>query len=187
MSQITRPKPVKLIMGMLSSIRALFEEVPALLEERLGKIETQSKIIPFDFTNYYKKEMGSGILRVFYSFKNLINPEEIAAIKVWTNELEERFMQNEEYRIKRPVNLDPGYLTQCQLILASTKDFYHRIYLQKGIYAEVTLYYKYGKYVNLPWTYPDYQTEEYKNFFLHVRGKITEHSDFRSEMREKPV
>ncbi|MDR4505932.1 MAG: DUF4416 family protein [Candidatus Scalindua sp.] len=173
MSEITRPKPVKLIVGMLSSIRTLFEEVSPLLEERLGEIETQSDIIPFNFTDYYRKEMGSDILRTFYSFKDLIDPEEIAAIKVWTNELEERLKQNDEYRIKRPVNLDPGYLTQCQLILASTKDFYHRIYLQKGIYAEVTLYYKYGQYANMPWTYPDYQTEEYKKFFLRVRGKIT--------------
>ncbi|GJQ60652.1 MAG: DUF4416 family protein [Candidatus Scalindua sp. AMX11] len=170
MSQITLPQPVKLIVGMLSNVKALFQEVPALLEERLGKIETRSDIIPFDFTDYYQEDMGPHLLRMFYSFKNIIDPVELAAIKVWTNELENKFKQNGKYPIRRPINLDPGYLTQCQLILASTKDFFHRIYLQKGIYAEVTLYYKFGQYENLPWTYPDYQTEEYKNFFLTVRA-----------------
>ncbi len=170
MSEITQPKPVKLIIGMLSSVKTLFKEVSTLLEEQFGKIEIQSEIIPFHYTDYYREDMGTNILRMFYSFKDVIDPVELAAIKVWTNKLEETFNKNERYRMKRPINLDPGYLTQCQLILASTKDFFHRIYLQKGIYAEVTLYYKYGKYENLPWTYPDYQTAEYKNFFLKVRS-----------------
>ena len=173
MSEITQAQPVKLIMGMLSSVRTLFEEVEILLEKKLGKIELKSNIIPFDFTDYYKKEMGPNILRMFFGFKNSIAPEEISSIKVWTNELEDTYKRNGKFRINRPINLDPGYLTHCKLILASTKDYYHRIYLQKGIYAEVTLYYKEGKYENLPWTYPDYQTAEYKDFFLKVRGKIT--------------
>ncbi len=173
MSEITQPRPVKLIIGMLSGIKALFEEIPELLEARFGKIETQSKIIPFDFTDYYKEDMGPNLLRMFYCFKNTIDPEEIASIKVWTNELENTFKQNEKFHIKRPINLDPGYLAQCQLILASTKDFYHRIYLGKGIYAEVTLYYKHGQYENMPWTYPDYQTEEYKKFFSRIRETIS--------------
>ena len=173
MSEITQPQPAKLIMGMLSSVRTLFEEVEILLEKKLGKIDVKSDIIPFDFTDYYKKEMGPNILRRFFSFKNSIDPEEISSIKVWTNELEDTYKRNGKYPVHRPVNLDPGYLTRCKLILASTKDFYHRIYLQKGIYAEVTLYYKERQYENLPWTYPDYQTAEYKDFFLRVRAKIT--------------
>jgi len=102
-------------------------------------------------------------------FKKLIDPEEIPSIKIWTNKLEDEFKKDGKFNVIRPINLDPGYLTQSKLILASTKDYYHRIHLQGGIYAEVTLFYQNGKFENLPWTYPDYQTEKYKNFFLKAR------------------
>lgn len=170
MSEINFPKPVKLIMGILASSKDLLDNIETPLEKRLGKIDLESNIIPFVFTDYYEKEMGNNILRKFLSFKELIDPAEISSIKVWTNELEEEFKQNELSSTVRPINLDPGYLTLANLILASTKDFYHRIYLQHGIYAEVTLFYKHDKFENLPWTYPDYQTEDYKNFFVKVRS-----------------
>lgn len=169
MANISYPKPVKLFVGILSSEKTLLEDVENLLVKRLGKIDIKSEIIPFNFTDYYKEEMGVNISRQFLSFRELINPEELSAVKIWTNGLEDKFKHNRNFNIIRPINLDPGYLTHCNLILASTKDYYHRIHLQKGIYAEVTLFYQHEVFKNLPWTYPDYQTEEYKNFFLKVR------------------
>ena len=169
MSKINYPKPVKLIIGVLTSIQALLNDIEVLLEKRFGSIDLESKVFPFNFTDYYEKEMGANILRKFLSFKKHIHSEEISSIKIWTNELENKFKNNKEYNIVRPINLDPGYLTQCNLILASTKDYYHRIHLKDGIFAEVTLFYQNKKFENLPWTFPDYQTEEYKNFFLKVR------------------
>jgi hypothetical protein len=169
MSEISRPKPVKLIIGILSGIKALLEDIEVSLESRLGKIDLKSEVFNFDFTDYYKREMGLNILRKFLCFKKLIDPEEIPSIKIWTNKLEDEFKQNNKFKVIRPINLDPGYLTHCNLILASTKDYYHRIHLQDGIYAEVTLFYQHEVFKNLPWTYPDFQTEEYKNFFLRAR------------------
>lgn len=169
MSEISCPKPVKLIIGILSGIKTLLNDIELLLEDRLGKIDLRSEIFTFNFTDYYEREMGTNILRKFLCFKKLINPEEISSIKIWTNKLEDKLKQNGKFKVIRPINLDPGYLTQSKLILASAKDYYHRIHLQSGIYAEVTLFYQNGKFENLPWTYPDYQTEKYKNFFLKVR------------------
>ncbi len=169
MADISYPKPVKLFVGILSSDYSLLEEVEILLAKRLGKVDIRSEMFPFDFTDYYKKDMGTNISRQFLSFKELINPEELSAIKIWTNELEDEIKRNKKSEVVRPINLDPGYLTHCNLILASTKDYYHRIHLQNGIYAEVTLFYQHEVFKNLPWTYPDFQTEEYKNFFLKVR------------------
>jgi len=125
----------------------------------------RSEVNPF----FDKKDMGTNISRQFLSFRKLINPEELSSIKIWTNELEDEIKLNRKYDVARPINLDPGYLTHCNLILASTKDYYHRIHLQNGIYAEVTLFYQHEVFKNLPWTYPDFQTEEYKRFFLKVR------------------
>ena len=169
MADINCPKPVKLFVGILSSDNTLLEEVEYLLAKRLGKVDIKSEIFPFDFTDYYKKEMGTNISRQFLCFKELINPEELSDIKVWTNELENEIKCNRKSDVARPINLDPGYLAHCNLILASAKDYYHRIHLQNGIYAEVTLFYQHEVFKNLPWTYPDFQTEEYKNFFLKVR------------------
>ena len=169
MADINCPKPVKLFVGILSSDNTLLEEVEYLLAKRLGKVDIKSEIFPFDFTDYYKKDMGTNISRQFLCFKELINPEELSDIKIWTNELENEIKCYRKSDVARPINLDPGYLTHCNLILASAKDYYHRIHLQNGIYAEVTLFYQHEVFKNLPWTYPDFQTEEYKNFFLKVR------------------
>lgn len=174
MADIGIPRPVKLIVGILFSNKSLLEDVERLLQKRLGMVDIKSDIIPFNFTDYYRKEMGPNLSRRFLSFSRLISPEELPVIKIWTNELEDKIRHDNKSEVARPVNLDPGYLTHCNLILASTKDYYHRIHLKNGIYAEVTLYYQHEAFRNLPWTYPDYQTEGYKNFFLKVRNLYAE-------------
>lgn len=170
MSEIKYPLPAKLIIGILSSTKVFLNDIEVLLEKQFGPIDLKSEVIPFDFTSYYEKKMGANISRKFLSFKELIGPQDISSIKIWTNELEGKFTHDKQYGVARPINLDPGYISHSKLILASTKDFYHRIYLKDGIYAEVTLFYQHEKYKNLPWTFPDYQTEKYKKFFLKVRS-----------------
>ncbi|GAN33119.1 MULTISPECIES: DUF4416 family protein [Candidatus Brocadia] len=169
MGQISKPKPVNLLIGVLTSIPEILREIDKTLEEYFGPIDLKSDILPFHFTDYYTGEMGKGIQRQFYSFEKLILPDEIAAIKVQTNALEEFVASLKQYAMKRPVNIDPGYINESRLILVSTKDFSHRIYLRDGIYAEVTLNYRRGRYESFPWTFPDYQSPDYQNFFLLVR------------------
>jgi len=166
---ITKPKPVNLIIGVLTNIPDLLREIEKTLETSFGVIDLKSDILPFHFTEYYHDEMGKDIQRQFYSFEKLISPDEIATIKVQTNTIEEAVAASKKYTVKRPVNIDPGYLNESRLILASTKDFSHRIYMQHGIYAEVTLNYRRGGYESFPWTFPDYKSPEYQNFFLRVR------------------
>ncbi|GJQ48823.1 hypothetical protein KsCSTR_40430 [Candidatus Kuenenia stuttgartiensis] len=170
MGEIGRPKPANLIIGVLSGVQVLFAQIGETLEGYFGEIDLRSNIQPFHYTRYYNDEMGEGILRQFFSFERLIMPDEIAAIKIKTNALEEAIASEEKYVVARPVNIDPGYINESRLILASTKDFSHRIYLRDGIYAEVTLDYRQGKYESFPWTFPDYKSSEYQEFFLLVRG-----------------
>ncbi|MBM4053944.1 MAG: DUF4416 family protein [Planctomycetes bacterium] len=169
MGEIGRPKPVNLIIGVLSGVYELFAQVSKTLEGYFGECDLRSEIQPFHFTKYYNEEMGESILRQFLSFEKLIMPDEIAGIKIRTNELEDTIASQKKYAVARPVNLDPGYINESRLILASTKDFSHRIYLRDGIYAEVTLNYRRGRYETFPWTFPDYKSSEYHNFFLLVR------------------
>ncbi|MFB0519132.1 MAG: DUF4416 family protein [Acidobacteriota bacterium] len=160
--------PVKLIFGIISGFQQLIEEIEGPLTLRYGPIDYRSPIIPFTFTDYYTTQMGENLLRRFISFQQLIEPGLLPEIKVRSNHLEEEYALRSS-QVKRPINLDPGYLTATSLILASTKNYAHRVPLQKGIYAELEYIFKKGEAQSLPWTYPDYRTEGYQNIFLEVR------------------
>ncbi len=165
----TRPElAVNLIVGMLSGDEHLFEIGETRLKDEFGPVDQASDIFPFDFTDHYEKEMGKGLSRKFIGFEKLIKPEKIASIKVFTNQTEKDIAAMCP-PVSRPVNLDPGYIGGGKLVLASTKDHAHRICLGKGIYAEVCLRYIGGRFVPLPWTYTDYKSREYQEFFSRVR------------------
>ena len=165
MGGIRQPKPVLLFIGMLVADLPILDEVSKSLEAKFGPIELASKLIDFNFTTYYEPELGMGLKRQFLGFRNLVPPEMLPEVKLWTNALEDSRRVAE----KRLFNLDPGYLTPARLVLASTKDFAHRLYLGHGIYGEVTLLFQKGKFESLPWTYPDYRSQEYQEFFLELR------------------
>ncbi len=166
MGKISPPHPVKLLIGMLAPDIHLFDELKNLLQTMFGPVDLESPVWKWEHTDYYEKEMGTGLQRIFLFFEKLIEPDEIAAVKVATNTLEERFVDDSG---GRRINLDPGYLDAAKLVLASTKDFSHRIYLGKGIYGEVTLFYSGDGYQNLPYTFPDYKTDEYLEVFEKAR------------------
>ncbi|GBD99830.1 hypothetical protein BMS3Abin07_01876 [bacterium BMS3Abin07] len=140
-----------------------------LAEERLGNefgnIAQESRIFDWAHSHYYEDELGSPIRRKFILFDKIISPEEIADIKVATNRIEQELSKDR----KRTVNIDPGYITAAKIVLASTKNYCHRIYLGKGIYAEVTLYYKDGGFHPTPFTFNDYRQREYIEFFKKAR------------------
>ncbi len=165
MGKIKLPEPVKLFIAEFSSTPEIFPQVEEILREIWGEIDYHSPLFNFDYTDYYEKEMGRGIKKKFISFENLISPQDLKDIKLQTNQVEEKF----KVEGKRKVNLDPGYLSLSKVILASTKDYYHRIYLGEGIYAEVTLHYRGGVFNSFPWTYPDYRSEEYQQVFQEIR------------------
>ena len=160
--------PVKLFIGTLVSERSLIPGVEERLAGEYGPIDHRSEVIPFNFTDYYRHESGDSILRVFLSFERLIEAEQLPEIKRRTNALENEF-RGIQALVSRPINLDPGYLENSKVILASTKNFYHRIYLGGGIFGEVTMHFKNTGFQFFPWTYPDYQSPEYQRFFLDLR------------------
>ena len=168
MGAIREFTPVKLFIGILVSDRKLLPEVEQRLAAAYGPIDHRSGIIPFDFTDYYEAEMGDIIDRAFFSFERLIEADQLPEIKRQTNKFEEAAVPVMP-SVKRPVNLDPGYIEQAKVILASTKNFYHRIYLGGGIFAEVTMHFKNNTFQFFPWTYPDYQSRDYQEFFLKMR------------------
>lgn len=168
MGKVRQPLRVKLFMGMISGEEDLFDEAEEKLIQKFGLVDFKSPIISFQHTPYYESEMGVNLKRKFISFQGLIDPAEIGEIKLFANQFEQDFLHPDTD--DRRINLDPGYLTLSKLVLASTKDYQHRIYLGRGIYAEVTLCYHKGKgFEPREWTYPDYRTGEYLEIFNHLR------------------
>ena len=165
-------RPVKLIVGLLSGDPDLLRRARQLLVREHGEVDLESELWPFDQTDYYEAEMGRDLRRQFLCFEGLVPPRSIAETKLQTNELETRIAEDCLLPDRpRPVNIDPGYLDLAKLVLATTKDHGHRIYLDLGIYAEVTLHYRDGAWQPWPWTYPDYRQPGYHAFFDRVRER----------------
>ncbi len=176
MGKIIDPHSVKLFIGMLSQDMSLSEQVTDDLCNIFGPLDLSSPVLPWEHTKYYEKEMGEGLKRKFIFFEKLIHPGTVADIKLKTMEFENRHLNDKG---GREINLDPGYLDAAKIVLASTKDFSHRIYLDKGIYGEVTLMYSGKDYQTLPYTFPDYKTREYWDIFKTAREL------FKTEMKKR--
>ena len=154
MSKPKEPEDVKLIVSIFSPYKELVKKVlEEELRERFGNWDWISPELFFDKFRYYEKEMGWPLYRIFVSFKRLIKPDSLVSIKLYTNQVEEKYSEQG----KRKVNIDPGYISLERLVLATGKNYAHRIYLSHGIYADLTLIYKGKSFVPLEWTYPDYK------------------------------
>lgn len=161
---------------MLSSDIPLFETIIKQLTDGYGPTDLESPIWPWERSDYYQKEMGAHLKRKFIFFEKLISPDDIAGIKIRTNTLEKQYLNppfnkgvTGGFEGGRRINLDPGYLDSAKLVLVSTKDFSHRVYLRDGIYGEVTLIYSGKNYQILPYTFPDFRTPEYHEIFKAAR------------------
>jgi len=165
MSRVKESEPALLFVGMLYSDPAVLNHVQQTLEREFGGALLVSPSSQWDYSLHYKDELGWPLLRQFVFFKNVIDPETLADIKVKTNEIEDSFSVNG----KRQINLDPGYLTLAKIVLASTKNYAHRVYLRKGIYGEITLFYQDGIFKPHIFTYRDYQEKSCIDMFMHAR------------------
>lgn len=165
MGKVRIPERVKLITGLISGEAELFKITQRILEKIFGRVDYESSPLDFDCTDYYAEEMGGRLKRKFFSFKPLIDPTNIYKAKLKTNTLEWRLSRFG----KRRINIDPGYVDLSKLVLLSTKDYSHRIYLQKGIFAEAALFYRDRTFNPWPWTYRDYKSEDYIKIFNSIR------------------
>lgn len=171
MWEIQDVQPVKLIVGILACDEAAATACHAPLETAYGPADLVSEIYPFDLTAYYKEEAGPSMVRQFLSFEDLIDPGRLAQIKHQTNRMEQEIAAQLATPWPRPANLDPGYIEPSKLVLASTKNFAHRIYIGQQMYAEVTMTYNKGRWEVFPFTFPDYKSGRYNDFLNQVRDR----------------
>ncbi len=159
------PEPALLFVGTLYSDENYFARAKETLTESFGAILIETPKFNWDYSDYYIDELGWPIKKSFLFFKELINPKALTDIKLKTNSIEETLSSGG----KRKINLDPGYLTLSKVVLASTKDYSHRIYLGEGIYAEITLMYMNGRFQPHLFTYRDYKDEKCIRIFAEAR------------------
>ena len=172
MGQIHDPTPALLIVAAISRHAAAREWARERCAEHHGPLALISEAFDFTETDYYAATMGAGLNKQFFAFERLVDPAALAGIKCDTNGWEAEYAALARHEEPRPLNLDPGYITPAKLVLASTKDHAHRIYLRDGIYAEVTLAYRHRRWQPLEWTYPDYRREDYQRFFTQCRERL---------------
>lgn len=174
MREIRIPKPVKLIAAVLYVPEIIPDSINQILIQQFGAIDVMTPPFAFTFTDYYTPEMGTNLQKYFISFETLIQPDTLSVIKITTNEIETKHLKQG----KRQVNIDPGYIYAPKLVLATTKDYSHRIYLGNGIYGDVHLQFQLGKFVPNPWTYPDYKEPEVIEFLTRIRNRYMEQLAF---------
>lgn len=165
MGKIRKHNPVKLVIGFIYQDEAIFIRVKDKLKRKFGGLDFESGPIEFSYTDYYEAEMGKNLKRRFISFRKLISIGDLYRIKLYANRLEARFMVSKS----RQINIDPGYLDLAKLVLATTKDYAHRIFLRKGIFAEITLSFRENSFSPNDWTYQDYRSKEYIDIFNQIR------------------
>lgn len=162
------PDPAKLVIGLFTREKQQFKKAAHALAEEFGEIEMVSPWFAFDYTSYYEAEMGGPLFRRVIVFKTLIQQTALPDIKAITNAIELQYTRDH----KRIMNIDPGYLLLERFVLATGKNYTHRIYIGKGFYADLTLIFQNGSFQPLPWTYPDYADPTMKAFLEKIRNRL---------------
>jgi hypothetical protein len=157
----------KAVVGLLMRDRRLLAPAADALCRQLGDIDLVSDWLPFGYTDYYHAEMGRPLFRRLVAFKELMPQDGLADLKLMTNQVEHQFSVGG----RRRINIDPGYLLRERFVLASGKNFAHRIFIGKGVYADLTLVYTKGRYRALDWTYPDYADQPVRRIIELIREK----------------
>ncbi|MFH1434128.1 MAG: DUF4416 family protein [Pseudomonadota bacterium] len=177
MSEPRKPPPARLVVSIIyggggaAGEPARLEAALARLDEKFGPMDFRSPAMEFTFTDYYNGEMGEGLRRLFVSFKRPVGRETLADIKLFTNGVEKDLCRPDG---SRQVNIDPGLLSLENFILATAKNFTHRVYLRDGIFADLTLVYSGKKFNAMPWTFPDYSSDLIQEILAGLRKRLAD-------------
>lgn len=172
MGEIQTIRPVLRIAAITSGDRAALDWSMNRAVADWGEPILRSPVFAFDQTTYYEAEMGTGLQKQLVAFDRLMDPGDLPASKLAANAWEIEYAAHTKSQVSRPINIDPGYLTEAKLVLATTKDREHRIYLSRGIFAEVTVSFTRKAWRCFEWTYPDFRQASYLDFWTRCRDYL---------------
>jgi len=156
---------VKFITAITFALQEISTDAVDILAAQFGDLESQSVVYDFNHSDYYESEMGPNLQKQFFSFNELMQMDQLIKRKRFAIAVENQFSING----KRRVNIDPAYLELSKLVVATTKNYGHRIYLGQGIYGDVQLRFRNGEFVANEWTYPDYNSLPVISFLTQAR------------------
>ncbi|MFQ5629780.1 MAG: DUF4416 family protein [bacterium] len=168
MGKLGKPDNALLFIAFAYQKERALDELEKIAIRPFGDIFRKSGSYPFAYSGYYQAEMGPGLQKLFVIYKNLYSIENAVKTKLSAIEIE----QQTAMKGKRTINIDPGYLTLAKLVLSTTKNFDHRVYLGQGVFADVQLRYRGGEFVANSWTYPDYREESTFAFLENARSYL---------------
>lgn len=172
MGDVTQHRPVLAVLAAFSRHDAALAWARQRAAETWSPVALASDVFEFSETQFYERTMGPNLRKTFWAFERLVDPTWLVDAKHQTNSWEQQYTAANEHDEPRPLNLDPGYISEAKLVLATTKDRDHRLYLDRGIFAEVTLHFHRGQWRSREWTYPDYQRDDYHLFFVRCRDYL---------------
>jgi hypothetical protein len=180
MARVQNPTQGRLIVSVIyNSIDGLADCLKQL-EKQFGRVQSETLEIECS-ANRYHEEMGQQLSRRFFSFEKLVDRETLPEIKATCHKIERGLGDQVDDFTFRTVNVDPGVLTPTNLTMASHREYSHRVYLGKGVFAEVTLIHARGRFTQLPWTNPDFCDEEAVRLFIEARATFP----FLTDSKEK--
>jgi uncharacterized protein DUF4416 len=174
--------PIQLFIALLTRDLQIMEEVERRLASEYGAVEDRTEIFLFTFPGPFKREMGEDLKKQVLCFSELLPVEKFPDVKAFTNDLEWEYREHDPHP-RRLINLDPGYLSLSKVVLASTRNYSHHVYLRDGVYGELLLRYHRGALRNLPWTYADYRSHLVHTFFSRARERY--HAQLRSRFAHR--
>jgi hypothetical protein len=177
MGKILHAPKVKLICAVLFSSDQPLDPVMTILKKHWGPIDEQSRIYEFHHTLYYRDEFGDALKKQFVSFEDLVDIDRMPDLKIESNAMEQGFAAGG----RRTVNIDPGYIANAKLVMPTTKNLPHRVYIGKNIYADLQLIYKKPTFHPIAWTFADYKEPFLIEFFNAVR------ENYMTRMKSDPV
>ena len=180
MGVVADPPPAMLLVAAFSRHQAALDWARRRIEQAWGNVALQSPAFDFTETAYYEAEMGQGLRKQFFLLDGDFDPAELVEKKLTANDWEAEYAATAGHAEQRPLNIDPGYITLGKLVLASTKNFVHRVYQGRGIYAEVTLFYKHNHWHHHDFTFPDYRRADYHQFFSQCRQLLKQRTHSRA-------
>ncbi len=173
MGEIKRSEPVIFFAGLMLKQGHELNEYLKYVEEFGHIVGIHGPVNFSKISDYYDEEMGKNIQKYYFFTNKIFDPEELRQLKIRSNEIEDKLKENGN----RTMNFDVGYIELSKFVLASTKNFYHRVYLGKGIYAEITMYFKNKEFRWLPWTYQDYKDGKVMELLQHARNYLKDNPD----------
>ena len=163
------PTDALLFFAIFSGSQECLDRTKDRLLEEYGPLLVLGPRISFTDTDYYDRTMGPGLRKEWFAVDRIIDQSDLGPLKIATQRLEGLITEETSGGVKRPINIDPGMIDLGKVMLASTKNHAHRVYVGSGIFVEVTLYLCEGMWAGWPWTYPDYRRTEVHDFFTRAR------------------